>query len=293
MKTRALGESGLEVSIVGLGAGPLGDPARDEREIDALVGAALELGVTLFDTARSYGVSEARLGRALGARGARAVVATKGGYGVEGVADWTPDAVRRGIDDALRRLRREVLDVFFLHSCDARILESEGLIDALAEAKQAGKVRLAGYSGEGEPLAWAVRSDRFDVIECSVNVLDRDALGGVVREAARRGLGVLAKRPLANAPWRFDAPPDAPDVRTYWERARAMGDALPAGSWAALGVRFAAHAPGVSAALVGTARVEHLRAAVLSAQAGPLPAEDAARLEQAYARCGAGWSGVV
>ena len=98
---RKLGATGLEVSVLGLGAGPLGDARLSEAEVDALVGSALDQGVTLFDTAPSYGASEARLGRALAARRHEAVLVTKGGYGVEGVADWTGDVIRLGIDAAL------------------------------------------------------------------------------------------------------------------------------------------------------------------------------------------------
>src|SRR5437868_5515155 len=100
---------------IGLGAGSLG--AIDEGAAETIVRAALDLGVTFFDTARSYGASEERLGRFLGAQRKAVRIATKGGYGATGTDDWTPMAIRVGIDEALGRLRTDYLDVFFLHSC--------------------------------------------------------------------------------------------------------------------------------------------------------------------------------
>src|SRR5262252_823905 len=102
MEMRDFGTTGLRVSAVGFGAASLGDSALGEREAEALLRGALDEGITLVDTARSYGASEERLGRWLGAERRNVVLSTKGGYGVEGLPDWTGDAVARGIDDALR-----------------------------------------------------------------------------------------------------------------------------------------------------------------------------------------------
>lgn len=89
IEARPLGRTGLEVSAIGLGCGPLGAPGLTERDAEALVDAALALGITLFDTAPSYGPSEERLGRTLERHRDRVVLSTKVGYGVDGVPDWT------------------------------------------------------------------------------------------------------------------------------------------------------------------------------------------------------------
>ena len=290
---RALGKTGIEVSILGLGAGPLGDASLDEGAAHALVASALDQGVTLFDTAPSYGSSEARLGRALGARRREAVLVTKGGYGVEGVADWTGDVIRLGIDAALRRLATDVIDVFLLHSCDAATLGRDDILGELERAKAAGKIRASGYSGENEALAAAVSSRRFDVIECSVSPFDRGSLTGAVAEAAAAGLGVLAKRTLGNAAWRFESAPEAPDVRQYWERARALAiDPAPL-AWSELALRFAAFVDGVSTALMGTASAAHLADACAAVARGPLDAELSSRLANAWQAHGRDWRGVI
>lgn len=290
METRALGRSGLVVSAIGLGAGPLGDARLDDADAARLVHAALDRGVTLFDTARSYGASEDRLGRALEGRRRDVVLVTKGGYGVEGVADWTPDVIHAGVEGALRRLHVEVIDVFMLHSCDRERLARGDLLDALDRAKEQGKIRLAGYSGEGDALAWAVSSGRVDVVECSVSVFDQGSIARVLPEAAERGVGVLAKRPLANAPWRFDEPPAAADVRAYWDRARAMQLDPSPSTWPDATLRFSAFTRGVSCALVGTSQIAHLDDACTSIARGPLDDATTTRFRAAWRD---EWPGIV
>src|SRR4051794_28359829 len=103
--TRSFGKTGLSVSALGFGAGQIGSPELNEEEAARLLHGALDLGVTFFDTARGYGLSEERIGRHLSSHRARFVLSSKGGYGVDGVPDWTAEVIARGIDDALGRLR--------------------------------------------------------------------------------------------------------------------------------------------------------------------------------------------
>lgn len=287
---RTLGTTGIEVSPLGLGCGSLGslDAFRAER----LVHQALDLGVIVFDTAPSYGGSEELLGRALsGSQRRRAVLVTKGGYGVEGVPDWTPEVVTAGITRALRVLRTDVIDVFLLHSCDADRLARGDLTHALVRAKEAGHVRAIGYSGDGDGLRIALGIEAFDVVEPSVNVLDRDALA-VVRG---RRIGVLGKRTLANAPWSVRADLSRSDIAEYLRRLRLLDpartlDDLPL---AELFVRFAVHAPGIACALLGTSSEARLREAVSASNRGPLSEELSRELERRYAPHAADFRGLV
>jgi aryl-alcohol dehydrogenase-like predicted oxidoreductase len=293
LPSRPLGRTGLNVAALGLGAGRIGGPETTDADVDRLLGTALDLGVTLVDTARSYGASEDRLGRALQGRRSSVVLSTKLGYGVPGVPDWTGPAVEAGVDGALGRLRTETLDIVHLHSCPRDVLERGEVVEALHRTVRAGKVRVAAYSGENDALDWAVRSGAFGVVQCSVSVVDQGVLSGPVPAAAARGIGVLAKRPLGNAPWRFDHRPDADDVAEAWERFGALKldpGGLP---WDALATRFAAFAPGVGAILLGTATPEHLAAAARAVADGPLPAPVVAAIGAAYARVGAGWPGRI
>jgi aryl-alcohol dehydrogenase-like predicted oxidoreductase len=293
MEQRPLGATGISVSAVGFGAGRIGGGEMSDTEVDRLIGSALDLGITLFDSARSYGLSEERLGRALEGRRERVVLSTKVGYGVVGVPDWTGPSVAMGVDGALGRLRTDRIDVVHLHSCPREVLERGGVVEALVRAVEAGKVRAAAYSGEGDALGWAVRSGAFASVQCSVSVVDQASLDGAVAEARARGIGVLAKRPLGNAPWRFAERPGEPDVAEAWDRFRALALDRGEHSWTDLFIRFAAFAPGVASALMGTASAVHLAEACAAVERGPLAPEESARLREAFAARGHGWAGRI
>lgn len=287
---RSLGSPGLEVSVLGLGAGGLGAPALSDRDVQGLLGRARELGVNLVDTAPSYGESEARLGRALAGQRDAWVVSTKVGYGVPGVPDWTGPCITLGVEQALRRLGTEHLDIVHLHSCPAEVLERGEVVAALTDAVRAGKVRAAAYSGDAHPLYVAVESGAFTVVQATLSLLDQHN-APTLALARRRGLGVIAKRVLANAPWRFDHEPERPDEATYWRRWREAELDLAAPQDAAL--RFAAHHPAVSTALIGTRSTHHLEAAARAVAAGPLAAETAELLARRFAERGTAWSPIT
>jgi aryl-alcohol dehydrogenase-like predicted oxidoreductase len=293
VKARLLGRSGLLVSPVGLGAGRIGGPDVSDADVDRLLGAALDAGVTLVDTARSYGASEERLGRALAGRRERVILSTKVGYGVPGLPDWTGACVAAGVDAALGRLATDWIDLVHLHSCPLEVLERGDVVEPLARAVEAGKVRVAAYSGEGEALEWAVRSGAFGAVQCSVSLVDQGGLYGPVAEASARGIGVLGKRALGNAPWRFPDRPPEPDVAEAWDRFAALALPSPSGGWTEFSIRFAAHLPGISAVLVGTASPVHVAEAADAARQGPLSVKDVEEVRVAFARVGRGWAGRV
>ncbi len=293
MELRSFGQTGLTTSALGFGAGHIGGGELDDDEATRLVHAALDLGVTLFDTARGYGLSEERLGRALEGRRDRVVLSSKGGYGVEGVPDWTGLTLTRGIDDALGRLRTDHLDVFHLHSCGRDILGRGDIQRALSDARDAGKIRVAAYSGENDDLAAALDSGAFGSVQLSINVCDQQAARELVPLAAERGHGIIAKRPLANVPWRHQTLPDGQYVETYWRRFRVMGLHQWEGDWLDRAVRFSAFTPGVSSIIVGTRSLEHLTAAATSIARGPLPVEERSALTELFRQHGESWRGEI
>ena len=288
MRTRALGSTGLQVSEIGLGAGPLGGDRLDDATAVALIAGAIDRGVTLIDTAPSYGRSELRIGMAMreGGRRARVVLSTKLGYGVPDEPDWTGPCIAKGIDAALARLGTDRIDIAHLHSCPLDVLARGEVVDALERAVRAGKVRVAAYSGDNDALAWAVASGRFGSVQCSVSAVDQRALDQAIPAAAARGVGVLAKRPLANGVWRESSRPDAPDRAVYWDRLRAMDLAVDAAR--ALG--FVLAQPGIASALVGTTSLAHLHAML---EVGELDRHAVDAIRSAFQRCDDGWDGII
>jgi aryl-alcohol dehydrogenase-like predicted oxidoreductase len=289
----AFGSTGIQVSRLGLGAGGLGDAGLSENEAERLLLGAVDRGVTFVDAARSYGAAEERVGRYLGGRRDGVVLSTKGGYGVDGVADWTADAVRLGVDDALRRMRTDRIDVFHLHSCPVEVLARGDVVEALLAAHRAGKIRVAAYSGENAALSHAVESGVFGSVQCSVNLFDQRAMDGAIATAARRGIGVVGKRPLGNCAWRFGERPVGQYAEEYWLRMRAMALEPSPLEWGELALRFAAFTPGVCTVVVGTTRLEHLEANLRALERGPLDDTLRSRVREAFAAHDDGWIGQV
>ena len=293
MKQRPLGSTGIMVSLLGLGAGSVGDASLSERDAEFLLKGALDLGISLIDTAPSYGSSEERIGKYLREDRSRFTLSTKCGYGVPGVPDWSPECIRIGVDLALERLRTDVIDVMHFHSCPVETLVTPGVLEALEAAVQAGKVRVAAYSGENDALAWAIESDRFGVIQRSVNLCDQKAFAGAPETPGGRAIGLLAKRPLANAAWDFAFRPEREDVAVYWDRLKALGlnlEAIPPQEFA---LRFAAFAPGVSSCLVGTRSLTRLYELADGLSRGPLPETVIQHTRASYERVGERWPGLV
>jgi aryl-alcohol dehydrogenase-like predicted oxidoreductase len=293
MEQREFGKQGFRVSTLGLGAGHIGDPEADETQVAALLNQALDIGITLIDTARSYGMSEERIGRHIGHRRQQYILSTKVGYDVPGFDDWTYDCILAGVDAALTRLRTDYLDIVHLHSCPLEILQRGNVIRALHQARDQGKLRVASYSGENEELLWAIESGHFGGIECSVNLFDQRCLDHALPKAQARGMGVIAKRPLANAPWRFVERPHGDYCEEYWLRWKSMGLETNDMDWNELALRFAAFAPTVDSAIVGTSSIGHLLQNMNYLKHGPLPTERFEFLQELFRRCDVNWAGQI
>ena len=293
MQSKPYGSSGLDVSALGLGAGQIGGAALDEAQVSRLLNSALDLGITLIDTARGYSLSEERIGRHLAHRRREFVLSTKVGYGIEGHGDWSGPIIEAGIDAALTRMKTDVIDIVHLHSCDLSVLQAGAVIEALHRARDKGKLRVAAYSGENEALDWAVASAHFGGVECSVNLFDQRSLQGTLGPLAARGIGVIAKRPLGNAPWRHVERPRGDYCEVYWDRMQQLAYDSTGLPWDELALRFTAFQPEVDCAIVGTSSIDHLRHNVGLVNQGPLPAETVAALRARFAALGAGWPGEI
>lgn len=289
MTSRPLGQTGLSVPIIGFGAGHIGSPHLSDSHVDTLLHTALDNGVTLIDTARSYDLSERRIGHFSKRHRDKLILSTKVGYGVDGVEDWSYQAVAKGIDEALVALHTDHIDMVFLHSCSLGQLQAGEATRALLDAKSAGKIRLAGYSGENEALGWAVESGQFDVIECSVNVCDQRSIAWQVESAEKRGMGVIAKRPIANAPWRFAEVPLGDYAEEYWWRWKTMNIDRQGLEKLETAIRFAAFTKGVSSCIIGTSREDHLLQTLNAVKKGALPEDLYRHIRAAFHSNDPGW----
>ena len=288
---RPYGSTGLMVSVLGLGAMQIGDPALEETQAASLLNAALDAGITLIDTARSYGLSEERIGKHLAARRDEFLLSTKLGYGVPGVEDWTGPCITAGIERAMHVLQTDRIDIAHLHSCPREILERGDVIAALEQAKRDGKVRAIAYSGDNEALAYAVATRRFDGFMASLNLCDQRVIDEVLPSIT--GSGFIAKRPAANHPWRFPQRPAGDESEAYWLRWREMDLDRRGREWGEIALRFAITPPQVSSSVVGTSSVTHLQQDIAWAVKGGLDAGMFEELRAEFRRHGHGWPGRV
>jgi len=278
---------------LGLGGGQVGNSNLPEPVAERLLNQVLDLGLNVVDTARGYGLSETRIAKYLGKRRQQVVLSTKVGYGVAGVPDWTADAVRLGIDEALQKLQTDWIDIVHLHSCSLEVLQRGEVITALDDARQAGKVRVAAYSGENAALDFAVASGRFQAVQTSISLADQRNLASALPQMQARGLGVIAKRPVANAPWRFETRPYGQYAEEYWYRWQTMRLNPRGLDWQELALRFVAFLPGVHTCIVGTANSEHLALNAKLVARGPLPADQVEEIQRAFQAHDEDWLGLT
>ena len=257
-----------------------------------MLNRAVDLGVNLIDTAPSYGLSEERIGRHLSWRRHELVLSTKGGYGTR-FPDWTAEAIAAGVEQACRRMRTDRVDLFHLHSCPLETLQHDDILEACRQIVRGGKARVAAYSGENEALQFAVDSGVFQSVQCSMNVCDQRALDGAIARASRKGIGVIAKRPLANAPWTGRSNDGDTAAAEYRERFRALALDPGALGWDELFLRFAAFAPGVTSCIAGTRQPANVERNVAAVERGPLPPSVVDELREAFLRADRGWVGRI
>jgi aryl-alcohol dehydrogenase-like predicted oxidoreductase len=213
MRYRPLGNSGLLVSVVGLGCNNFGRRL-DVEQTRSVVDAAIDVGVTLLDTAETYGGagrSEEMLGEVLAGRRDQVVLATKFGsqgsdmgYGPAAGAKGSRSYVRRAVEHSLRRLRTDYIDLYQIHTPDP-ITPIDETLSALTELVQAGLVRYIGHSNFSPvQIATAAAAAReqsavpFISAQNHWSLLERHAELEVVPTAIQCGLGVLPFFPLAN-----------------------------------------------------------------------------------------------
>jgi aryl-alcohol dehydrogenase-like predicted oxidoreductase len=287
---RRLGRTDLWVSPVGFGGAEIGYGEVPQDQVDRLLNRALDLGLDAIDTAECYRESEELIGKAVAHRRDEYLLFSKVGHWPTRDG-WSAASIESTIERSLQRLRTDRLDLVHLHSCSQAVLERGEAIEALERAKSAGKVRYIGYSGDSAAAAYALSTKRFDTLMTSVNFADQEAIELLLPACREQGLGVVIKRALANAVWRYDDLPGNEYHQEYWRRMRALdfdftrperrGDAGPTGP-ASIALRFALSLPGVHTAVIGTTNPERFAENQALLGAGPLPEDQIAAIRQRW-----------
>lgn len=233
---RKLGRSGVEVSALGMGCWAIGGPfwngetplgwgdVDDEESIRA-IHAALDLGITLFDTANVYGAghSEQVLGRALGKRRPQVVIATKfnavfdeNTRQVKG-SDVTPEGIRKACQESLRRLGTNYIDLYQFHANDHPVAEAGPVRDTLEALVKEGKIRAYGWSTDfADRAEFFAQGPKCTAIQLQLNVLDDNP--AVIAVCEKHNLAALNRGPLAmgllTGKYTAETRPSAKDVRS-------------------------------------------------------------------------------
>ncbi len=288
MESVRLGRSELEVSRVGLGCNNFG--GRVDREgTRRVVHAALDAGITFFDTAETYGGgdSERFLGAALGERRSQVVLATKFGWAPGDLPGGAPERVRRSIDASLERLGTDVVDLYYYHRPDGATPLAETL-GAMQELVDAGKVRRLGLSNVD--VALLAEADATDVevvaVQNRYSLVDRRDEDGVLPFCLDHGIGYVPYFPLENGLLtgkyrRGEPPPDGSrlaggslsddqfdDVERLEERAAGVGHTL-----LELAIGGLAAIEGIASVIAGATTPEQVRANAAAGAWRPTAAE--------------------
>ena len=279
MEKRRLGKTDMDVSVLGFGGAEIGFENAAQETIETLLKSALDAGLNVIDTAECYRGSEEMIGHAVSGRRKDFYLFTKCGHpnGMESGGNWSQDSILKSIERSLQRLKTDYVDIVHLHSCSETELKKGEAISALQAARQKGHTRYIGYSGDSQPARYAVECGAFDTLQTSINIADQEAIDLTLPLAREKQMGVIAKRPVANAAWKTGHKPIDSYQHEYWERLRKLNyDFLQNSDLAktiAIALRFTLSVPGTHTAIVGTAKPERWQENARMLKAGPLPPE--------------------
>ncbi len=243
MPKRVLGRTGVEVSVLGLGFGPIGT-GLSEKEAIALMEAAIELGVTYWDAAPNYGRAQEYIGKFLPKVRDKVFLVSK-------VATDDANRALEIIERSLKTMNTDLIDLVHVHNIGDfspdRVLGKGGVLEGLREAQKRGWVRFIGVSGHYRPsvMAKVLDSGEFDVVMCVLNFVDRftyDFENKVLPIAQKHKVGIVAMK-VMGAPQKGYGSPNPGRLADY----------------ADLAIRYALDLPGVACAVAGVFTIDELK----------------------------------
>jgi aryl-alcohol dehydrogenase-like predicted oxidoreductase len=309
MQHRDFGRSGIRVSCIGYGTNMLGrkpskersddDECTTEQYYERMVQAALDEGIDLVDTADCYqeGRSEQLLGKALSGTDASVLVATKCGAISR---DFSAEGIRRDAEACLHRLQTGRIDLLQLHNPSFDELKDKDWSAGFDSLQREGKVRFRGVSvGTPEEGVWLVERDLVDAVQVNFNIFRPEARDRLLPLAVERGVAVLTKIPLARGLLSGKYGSETCFPEGDWHRQGFVGDSAnmlekvdrlkelaqtEGTSLARLALRWVLCHEGVSAAIPGAKRIEHVRDNANAGTEGPLSDEVYGAVEQIVGR---------
>ena len=286
LATRTLGRTGLEVTALGYGAmelrGEPRGPAVSDAEADVILNTVLDAGINFVDTSPDYGRSEEHIGRAISHRRSEFFLASKCGClvgatpapaGQRNPHVFTAENVRAGVEQSLRRMKTDHLDLVQFHISPSEAeLEAEGALAELQKLQGEGKVRFIGMSGTLPNLREHIAMGVFDEFQIPYSALEREHEAAIA-DASAAGAGIVIRGGAARgAPTDWNrARPNLP-VQDRWESAK-LDELLDGMGRMEFTLRFTLSDPNLDTTIVGTRNPEHLRQNLEAAAKGPLPAE--------------------
>ena len=292
ISTRALGRTGVDVTMLGYGAmelrGAPRAPALDDADASRLLNSVLDAGINLVDTSIDYGPSEELIGRHIGHRRAEFFLASKcgcplsdppPGVALRDVHDYRPENIRAGVEQSLRRLRTDNLDLLQVHMTPSRArLSEDDTVATLYSLRDEGKIRFIGMSGTLPHLPDHIAMNVFDVFQIPYSALQREH-ESLISEARAAGAGTLIRGGAARGAaagdknWRNDPIGlSEGEGQRRWQSS-GVEELLDGMSRHEFLLRFTLSHPDLSSTIVGTSNTEHLLANVEIANKGPLPVD--------------------
>ena len=278
---RQLGRTGLHVTMLGYGAMELRGVPRgrevSEAQADSILNAVLDAGINYIDTSIDYGLSEERIGRYIAGRRSEYYLASKCGClvgappaprGQRSPHVFTRDNIMTGVEQSLRRMHTDYLDVLQFHASPSKqTLEEHGALEAVQDLKQAGKVRFIGMSATLPHLLDHIAMDVFDVFQIPYSAVEREHEAAITA-AAEAGAGIVIRGGAAKG-----APSEEKHAGVQWQRWQQvhlddlLGDMRPM----EFILRFTFTHPDMDTNIVGTVNPTHLQDNINALRQGPLP----------------------
>jgi myo-inositol catabolism protein IolS len=201
MRYTTFGRTGLAVSRLSMGCNRLGDPGVDPSQWPPIVQKALDLGITFFDSSENYneGRSEAIIGEVTSKSSVPVVVATKGGFsaGANIVRDFSEESITRAGRGSLKRLQRETIELYMLHSPSVASMENDTWPKAIETLKSEGTIRYFGISTSSHESGIKAIEMGADFLQIEYDLLDPSAEDEVLPLAIKHDIGIMIRTPLA------------------------------------------------------------------------------------------------